>query len=165
MSVLIYNSKSIREVLQDHSDSLKYPSSLPSSFSLPFLYTALIILPVVAQNPSKVNWVGADTRRVAHGEFSTAELNAILVVVSLADNVLDIRRWDVGNMNAEADQVKFCDVVVESGELREGDSDRLLAMVVQVVDHDVGVGSGSLASGGLGCGSRGKNCDGAGDDG
>jgi hypothetical protein len=56
-------------------------------------------------------------------------------------------------------------MVVESGELREGNSDRLLAVVVQVVDHDVGVGGRSLASGGLGCGSRGKDCDGAGDDG
>ncbi|KAI6752438.1 hypothetical protein HG530_013807 [Fusarium avenaceum] len=119
----------------------------------------------LAQNPSKVNGVGTDARRVAHGELSTAELNAILVVVSLTDNVLDIRRRDIRNVNAEADEIKFRNVVIESGELREGDSDRLLAVVVQVVDHDVGVGSGSLASGGLGCGSRAKDCDGAGDDG
>lgn len=120
---------------------------------------------MIAQNPSKINWVGADARRFVHGELSTAELDAILVIVSLTDNVLDIRRRDIGNVNAEADEVKFRDVVIESGELREGNSDRLLAVVVQVVDHDVGVGNGSLASGGLGCGSRGKDCDSAGDDG
>lgn len=123
------------------------------------------LAPDIAQDPAKLNGVGADESRVLVGELSAAKLDAVPVVVALADDVLDIRRRDVGDVNAEADEIKLGDLVlIEVGELAKGNSDGLLAVVGRVVDHDVGVGHGGLTSSWLGHGGGGKESGSSGDD-
>lgn len=123
------------------------------------------LAPDIAQDPAKLNRVGADESRVFVCEFGAAKLDAVLVIVALADDVLDIGSGNVRDVNAEAHEIKLGDLVlVEVGELAKGDSDGLLTVVGRVVDYDIGVRLGSLAGGWLGDGGGGKESDGSGND-
>lgn len=123
------------------------------------------LAPDIAQDPAKLDRVGAEEGRVSVRDLGAAKLDTVPVVVALADDVLDIRGRNIRDVHAEADEIELGDLVlVEVGELAKGNSDGLLAVVGRVVDHDVGVGHGSLAGSWLGHGGRGEESSSPGHD-
>ena len=91
----------------------------------------------VAENISSINRVGAHKSRVHAGELAAADQSAVLVGVALADDLGDVHSGDTGDGALAASDLKLGDLVLDLGQLAEGNVE---VFIVAGTSADVVVG-------------------------